>query len=129
MEMTMPAYNFQSRFVPMILDGSKPHTIRRRRKRPTKVGDVIKMFVGMRTKSCFQFGEAPCMKVEPIVIYPFEQRMLINGEFLLRKEELLIIRDDGFEVMEDFYDFFKRYKRECLDDFEIIWWEWNEMPR
>jgi hypothetical protein len=121
----MPAYNFQTRFVPLILEGKKPHTIRRRRKHPTKVGDVIKMFTGMRTKECRQFAEARCVKVEPIVLWPFSKMMTkeLTSQAFSKQKVAQIAKEDGFENAHDFFKFFERYGAECLMDFEIIWWD------
>lgn len=140
----MPAYNFQRQFVPMILDGSKSHTIRKARKRPTKPGDVIKMFVGLRTKNCFQFAEVPCVKTEPILIKPWQSEAWIwhpeepgdlhyvegkeIGSYrLLNPEEVNdMAHHDGFEDVYDFFDFFKRYKSDALY-FDIVWWDPKEL--
>jgi len=124
----MPAYNFQGQFVPMILDGSKVHTIRRRRKHPTKVGDMLCLYTGMRTKQCKLIVMTECVKVEPIAIIPNEKSLLIpniyNGwDWLSVSEINRIAHEDGFENVNDFFDFFKRYREEVLYDFEIIWWD------
>lgn len=132
----MPAYNFQKQFVPMILDGSKPHTIRRRRKYPTKVGDVLKLFTGMRTKQCRQFAEAVCVKIVPVEIYPFEKKISIYApesnhpdlspkgwRFLIGWDEMILCKRDGFKSRNEFYKFFEQYKCESLNDFEIIVWD------
>ena len=118
MEMTMPAYNFQSRFVPMILDGSKPHTIRRRRKRPTKVGDMLCLYTGMRTKQCKLIVVTECVKVEPITICPFKNHLASPINVPIDE----FVHNDGFESVDAFFEFFRRYKAECLNDFEIIHW-------
>lgn len=120
----MPAYNFQCQFVKAILEGDKPHTIRRRRKRPTKVGDVIKMYTGLRTKKARLFAEAVCVKVEPIVIWVDGLLTTSLTSQALSKEKVKeIARRDGFETTKEFFDFFKRYGKDYLDDFEIIWWD------
>lgn len=123
----MPAYNFQKQFVPKILDGTKVHTVRRRRKRPTVMGDRLLLYTGMRTKECECIAVTTCVKVEHIEIRPTMQRMWINGEFQLWKEEHMFIRADGFAVMEDFYAFFLRYKRPVLNNFQVIWWDPKEL--
>ena len=65
----MPAYSFQERFVPMVCDGSKTQTIRRRRKKGfAKKGDRIYFYFGMRTKWCRKLGEGICVKVQTIMI-------------------------------------------------------------
>jgi hypothetical protein len=132
----MPAYNFQLQFVRMILDLSKPHTIRKRRKHPTKVGDVIKMFVGMRTKRCFQFAEAKCVNIKPLRIYPTYQSIYIHDpkskhpsltpdgwRMMSDWEEKRLAKRDGFQTRKEFYHFFERYKLEFLEDFELIIWD------
>lgn len=139
----MPAYNFQRQFVPMILSGEKTQTIRRRRKRPTKAGDALKMFVGMRTKSCYQFAEAPCVQTTPCRIFPHKGQMLIcvlKGDPKKKYDDNLyayavgvqlegIAKRDGFQTPTEMFDFFKRYGKEELNDFEIINWNPNEMTR
>jgi hypothetical protein len=120
----MPAYNFQKKFVPKILAGTKPHTIRKRRKYPTKVGDILWLYAGMRTKECKLIAGAPCVRVEPITIWPFERRIAANIDFSLSQ----LAFADGFESIDDFFNFFARtYREEVLPDFEIIFWDTKSM--
>jgi len=115
----MPAYNFQEQFVPMILDGQKSHTIRRRRKHPTKVGDKLMLYTGMRTKQCKLIVMTECVKVEPIMIWPFKNHLASPINVPIEE----FVHNDGFENVDAFFEFFRRYKAECLNDFEIIWWD------
>jgi len=69
----MPAYNFKERFAADVESGKKRQTIRRKRKRPTKPGDVLYLYVGMRTKRCRKLREAPCESVVSILIMGFVQ--------------------------------------------------------
>lgn len=137
----MPAYNFQRQFVPLILSGEKPHTIRRKRKRATVEGDQLSLYTGMRTKSCVLIASVPCTKIEPIRFYLDRSEMCIwspeqpgdlyyseveeIGSFrLMTADEVnALAHADGFEDVYDFFDFFKRYKSDYLDDFEIIHWD------
>lgn len=65
----MPAYSFKERFVPMVLDGSKPHTIRSRRKKGyAKQGDTLYLYFGLRTKFCKKLREEKCIGVKTIII-------------------------------------------------------------
>jgi hypothetical protein len=127
----MPAYNFQKQFVPMILDGSKHHTIRRRRKRATIVGDMLMLYTGMRTKQCLLIAVTECVKIEPVMILPFRMEMsYVRGYNVqpLNVEEInQLAKADGFEDTHDFFYFFRRYKLEVLDDFEIIHWNVKDM--
>ncbi len=56
----MPAYSFKEQFVPMVLNGSKPHTLRNYRKNRAKVGDKLYLYFGMRTKWCKKLREEIC---------------------------------------------------------------------
>lgn len=119
----MPAYNFQKQFVPKILDGLKTHTIRRRRKYPTKAGDILSLYVGMRTKSCQLIAEVPCVDVVPCAIWPWEEHFAAP----IHASIYDFVRSDGFESVKAFFEFFKRYKHQRLDDFEIIYWDPKKM--
>lgn len=123
----MPAYNCQKRFVPLILGGLKPHMIRKRRKHPTKVGDTLYLFTGLRTKQTVRFAETVCTKIQPVYIYPFRKEIEFVTDLkfftpLSRYEKIELARRDGFNSVGDFFDFFKRYKNDELGDFEIIYW-------
>lgn len=125
----MPAYPFQTRMVFPILLGIKPHTIRRRRaKNPTKPGDLIQMFTYWRTPRVCRFGVAPCIKVEPVILYPWTYDLLVANEggvyrWMLQEDKEKLARQDGFESELEFFDFFRCYKQKMLDDFEIIHWD------
>lgn len=77
----MPAYSFKERFVPWVLDGTKPHTIRDRRKHPARVGDPLYLYYGMRTKWCRKLREEKCLKTGSIFIHP-EGRVYLFGGLL-----------------------------------------------
>lgn len=119
----MPAYNFQKQFVPMILKGIKHTTIRRKRKYATEAGDLIYIFIGLRTSSCIKIAEARIVDVSPIIIYPFEFRTKLDGVFVSPALDLRNAQKDGFPDLTSYYRFFQRYKRDVLDDFEVITWD------
>ncbi len=65
----MPAYSFQQHFVPYVADGSKPHTIRQRRKKGfAKKGDTVYLYSGLRTKWCKKIREEVCTRSVTIII-------------------------------------------------------------
>jgi hypothetical protein len=65
----MPAYSFQSRFVPFVEEGSKPQTIRARRKKGfAKKGDRLYLYFGLRTKWCRKLREEICTQVRTVII-------------------------------------------------------------
>lgn len=119
----MPAYNFQPQFVPMILDGSKRQTIRRRRKHPTKAGDILQLYTGQRTKKCELIATRLCTAIKPVQINPAWVIMKLDGRVLSSTEEIAFARLDGFRNAYEFYAFFERYSEEILkNELEVIYW-------
>lgn len=120
----MPLCGFQKQFVPMILDGSKSHTIRRRRKRPTKAGDVLYLYTGLRTKQCQFVMQDTCKKVVPIAIIPDIGQVRLDGRLLPLNEMMHFAVRDGFANYMDFFKFFERYPREVRErELEVIYWK------
>lgn len=64
----MPAYSFQERFVPFVIEGSKPQTIRKRRNQKIEPGSILYLYFGMRTKYCRKLREEVCTDVRTISI-------------------------------------------------------------
>lgn len=119
----MPLYGVQRRFVPMILDGSKPHTIRRRRKNPTKVGDILYLYTGLRTKQCEFVMQDTCKKILPVQIFADIGQIRLNGRLLPLNEMIHFAVRDGFANYMDFFKFFERYPREVRErELEVIYW-------
>lgn len=119
----MPALGFQKQFVPMIEDGTKHHTIRRKRKNPIKVGDVLYLYTGMRTKLCWLVKESVCASVVPVVIYPDLGRVVLDGKMLSLDDTLRFAVRDGFANQMDFFRFFERYPADVLErEMEVIYW-------
>jgi len=115
----MPAYNFKSRFAGSVESGEKAQTIRPMRKHPTKVGDTLYLFTGMRTKQCRRLRECTCISVEPIEIIP--SGIKLNGRMLSTPETLVVMMKDGFDSIAAFYDFFREhYGIPC--ELELIKW-------
>lgn len=130
----MPAYSFQKQFVQKILDGSKTHTIRRRRKYPTKAGSFLSLYVGMRTKSCKLIAEVPCEMVEKIIVFPWKKEILIadqdeRGQYRTMQPSVVVAlaQRDGFDSVDAFFKFFERYRAEQLLGMEIIHWDPKKM--
>ena len=102
--------NFQRRFVPMILDLSKGHTIRGERKdgkRP-QPGEMLHLYTGLRQPGSEFLLRAPCLRTEDLeirtdesptrnggVIYspPF---IVIAGNRLTEDEADVLAWHDGF---------------------------------
>jgi len=111
-------YNFQKQFKELILNGSKTQTIRKPRKRETKQDDILHLYTGLRTKQCVLIAKATCENVIPILIFPFQKRLVAN----ITTNIFQFAQDDGFESVDNFYEFFKQYGKEKLS-MEIIYWK------
>lgn len=93
----MGLYNFKPQFVPMILDGTKTHTIRAPRKGSQDVpGNTMHLYTGLRTKKAKPLGRFECVKVEEIRISPMGMSVWINGMALCSDERDLLAWRDGF---------------------------------
>lgn len=64
----MALYNFQKRFVPMILSGEKRHTIRAKRARATRPGEMLHLYTGLRQKGAQLLMRTVCTMVDVITI-------------------------------------------------------------
>src|ERR1039458_6030532 len=96
---------FKARFVPMIEDGSKTHTIRAKRKIRPRVGETCHCYTGLRQKGARLLGRWPCVKVEEITIrlrcrpedfFPLALDIWIDGERLSPDEVNDLAWRDGF---------------------------------
>lgn len=79
----MPALNFKARFAEDVEYGHKRQTVRAPRKdgRPhCKVGDTLKLYTGMRSKSCRLLAEVTVTRIASVRIEGVE--MFINGRRL-----------------------------------------------
>ena len=91
----MGLYNFQKRFAPFVLDGSKRHTIRAKRKHPTKVGDAVHLYTGLRTKQAKLLLRSICIRVEEIRISE-DRHVFVDFEMLSADEKNALAYCDGF---------------------------------
>lgn len=119
----MPAYSFQKRFIPPILETkSKTHTIRGKRKNRPKTGQTFFGYYAMRTKQCRKLFESPITRVQDIRIeqgkricdiearegfqvYWNVPKITIDGEVLARDEAETLARRDGFRDLLEMTDF------------------------
>lgn len=122
----MRAYNFQRQFAAKILDGSKPHTIRARRKDgylPIP-GEVIRLYTGMRTKQCELLREVEVLRVTPITITQegdWYRRVRLNTVPMTSKEVDVLALADGFTSTAAFFDFFREKHGEEFNGYLIEW--------
>lgn len=101
----MSVIMFQDRFAEKVRDGSKPHTIRRLRKRPIKVGERLSLrrWTGKAYRSKQEvLRDCECESVVPITIEYSENgrvgfRLGRDGWRLDAKEISTLAIDDGFD--------------------------------
>ena len=115
----MTSLSYRPWLAPKVLNGSKPHTIRVKRKRPIRAGDLIQHFTGMRTTACKRLGESLCTGAYEITIDVKERAVFVPQGFVdqLRQDGLFppvvsydaddLARMDGFDSLDAFLDFFR----------------------
>lgn len=108
----MAAYNFQKQFAPAIVRRKNPKcsTIRARRKNGyvPEVGERIKLYSGMRSKSCLLLKQVVVKRVRPIFIDTEDGqcKVAIDGIALNGEETARLAIDDGFNGILEFRAFF-----------------------
>jgi hypothetical protein len=126
----MPALNFKKEFAEAVEYGWKRQTIRAPRKdgRPhAKVGETIKLYTGMRTKSCRLLAEATVTRILTVKINATE--MWLNGR---RLQATIHSRDDpitdnefaaadGFEGFAEMADWFSDVHGLPFEGIVIYW--------
>ncbi|MBC8551497.1 MAG: hypothetical protein H8D23_17770 [Candidatus Brocadiales bacterium] len=103
--------SFKNQFVPKINIGSKIHTIRADAKDRWKIGNKIHFAIGVRTKNYRNFKMGTCLNIQKIEFkYVMHDDkipvVLVDGVVLTTPEVNLLARNDGFDSIEDFYEWF-----------------------
>lgn len=117
----MPAYNYKVRFSVLVEEGLKTQTIRKKRKRPTKEGDTLYHYVGMRTKKCRKLLESICEGVAAVEIgvggICTDGKMMLIGS----PNADIFAEDDGFDNSEEMIQWFKETHGLPFKG-EVIYW-------
>ena len=127
----MGLYDFKPQFVPFILSGAKTHTIRAIRKYPSKPGDTLYLYTGLRTKKAKLIRCVDCVKVEEISIIDALRPMgvvrvvTVDGEELDHTEREQLARRDGFS---SFHEMMKFWDGRVPFFGHIIHWKRKEKP-
>lgn len=117
----MPAYNFKSQFAEVVASGTKSCTIRPKRKHPTKPGDQLKLYSGMRTKQCRLLREATCTSVQSVRISA--NGIELDGVKMAASDELALAQADGFTSVAEMLSFFSTvYDGLPIENMELIRW-------
>ena len=121
----MPAYNFQKQFVPLIESGAKRSTIRQRRKNGylPRPGEVLRLYNGMRTRSCKLIREVAVVEVLPITINANNgcADVVLNMGRLTDTQVGELARADGFKNIHEFAEFFEQKYSGALSGYLIRW--------
>lgn len=102
----MPAINFKKQFSDRVEFGDKKQTIRRKRKRPIKLGDKLYLYTGMRTSCCRKLRSTRCDDVLPIFI-DSNKSVILGNKLLTDQEKHDLALDDGFKDFAGLFDFFR----------------------
>jgi hypothetical protein len=132
----MVAYSFKRRFVHPIEIGRKPHTLRGPRRRHARVGEVVQLYEGMRTRYCRLIAAPLCEKFHGVYLkfstyqafYFFDVVEQVPGEWK-RIGDLRPIDDpdrfaysDGFDDIDDMGRFWRDvHSLTSWDGFLIGW--------
>ncbi len=115
--------SFMPQFKEKILNRSKIHTIRKNNKRWT-VGKKIHFATGVRTKNYNCFKEGECIALQEFAIYwrgntVYPVAVTISKRKLSLDEVEALAKNDGFDHVDDFYDWFN-------EDFKGIIIHWTD---
>lgn len=90
----------------MVIDGSKPHTIRKRRKKGyAKKGDTLYLYYGLRTKQCKKLREEICTGVYTIIIDVNSNNEIVILLYTRVNDNDINYTDDGKLIITNmFYD-------------------------
>lgn len=103
----MVAYSFMVRFEPALQRGIKTQTVRPVGKRKhAQRGDLLQLYVAMRTKHCRLVRESYCRDNAPVSLRLAEGRPVVNNVLVLPPEEFA--RDDGFKDWRDLCQFWEQ---------------------
>lgn len=116
----MGLYNFQERFVPAILDGTKRHTIRAPRKHPDVPGNTLHLYAGLRRKGARLLMRATCTAVVEIRIGD-HGTIYLDGRPLSEDEREELARRDGFADLADMLEYWRRGERLPFRGHMIFW--------
>lgn len=100
--------SFNSRFIWPLLDATKIHTLRRDPHNRWKKGRTIHFATGVRTKKymCFEKGICTGIQICQIKYIKSYITITVDGKKLSDSETSQLARNDGFESIDDFANWF-----------------------
>ena len=123
--------SFKEKFVPLILNGKKIHTIRYDSNNRWKPGRTIHFATGIRTKKYRQFHQSKCTGVQDIellnagdeIIIVIDYVVVVNNDLLNR-----IANNDGLNK-EDFIKWFIPKQKDVFIGKIIHWTDFKYDPK
>ena len=113
----------QAQFEPMILSGRKPHTVRRKRKKPLRIGQPLSLRVWTgkpyRSKQR-EFHYSTVKKVVPFHL-DYSDVMIVDGVHLSILAQNDFAWHDGFENADEMRKWFLKTHAFPFDG-EVIYW-------
>ena len=108
----MAAYNFKKQFAPAVKSGEKRCTMRQRRKNGyvPKIGELIDLYTGMRSKGCTKLCRVMVKLVRPITIICDDDdrtHVHLDGRELMLHQVKDLAVQDGFGSIAEFRGFFR----------------------
>lgn len=105
----MVAYNFQSRFAPLVESGEKRQTIRAEgKRRHARPGDALQLYTGMRTKGCRKLMDTKCtFATEVYICRGIGSPAVTLAEFGAPDPDAFA-RADGFDDFHAMLDWFAK---------------------
>ena len=99
---------FHPQFVQKILARTKIHTIRADQSDRWHYGLKMHMATGVRTKSYYCFNDQyVCTGTQQVRIDAKCHQIFVDDEILNNDKTALLIRNDGFDDSDDFWEWFK----------------------
>ncbi len=110
---------FKNQFILPIINGEKVHTIRQDINNRWRVGMNIHFVTGARTKNYNQFFSGKCVSIQRFAMFrpaigfgdgsivELSLRVQINGRDISEDVLRELVKNDGFDNVEDFISFFK----------------------
>jgi hypothetical protein len=110
----MPLLAFKKQFWEKVMDGSKPHTIRKKRKWPIAAGDRVVLYTSPLTRKADDHLIVRCRKAQSIEIHRQQEGLkfelgviiFIDGVVQSAADAVELIHRDGFGTVDEFIQWF-----------------------
>jgi hypothetical protein len=119
----MPLLGF-TKLKEKLLDGSKTQTIRKLRKHPLKVGDILHIYWKLRTKECEKLGDAKITKIVRKDLSELTEEDAIKDGF--QKTVFFNARTELINALLELHKKEPNWKATNICPIDVITFEWTE---